>query len=181
MNAVVYMAGDMDFTKERIVITRCSDEAEIFDRPLSLPSHFNKEFWLQVLLSHCGGLIHKCAVNINFEHLLVVRPLRQPCRWYPRCFFKTLLLVSAILAYIFWMFKHWVAVGHDRDICAWVPDRSRKWKIPIPQSRGIIPIRIHNFYRIFFIFFIFFKFFLYLFTFKFLVIFQYAFGYIFKA
>jgi len=79
--------------KQQIVITRCFKKAELFDRPPPSPQF--DDFWV-TLLCHGGSLFDRLNVNVNAEGFPFVLYL-GPCRWYPRCLFKTLLLVSTIL------------------------------------------------------------------------------------
>ena len=79
--------------KQRIVIMRGVKEAELFDQ---MPSR-HEDFW-ELLLCHGGRL---------FDHIFVIAA-KYGCTqssvayyWYPRSLFKTLLLVSAILAHIY--------------------------------------------------------------------------------
>ena len=75
--------------KQRIVITRSVKEAELFDH---MPSQF--ENWWLTLLCHGGSLFDN--VFVIAAQIGCTQPL-PAYRWYPRCLFKSLLMVSAVL------------------------------------------------------------------------------------
>ena len=79
--------------KQRIVIMRSVKEADLFDQ---MPSPLHGDWWL-TLLCHSSRLFDRVIVDIVIEESSKrSRPVYH-YHWYPRCIFKSLLLVSAIL------------------------------------------------------------------------------------
>ena len=95
---IQYRLSTDSVDKQRIVIRRNTDEAELFNQKPTLLQHYDEDeddYWL-TLLCHGGrifDLVHVMADKEGCKQSVAL----DAYRWYPRSLFKTLLLVSAIL------------------------------------------------------------------------------------
>jgi len=95
LNSVIqYLLSIDSVDKQRIVIRRSFEEAELFDQK---PSSLNEQFW-ELLLCRGGSILDKIFVVVDKEGCCAQSVAAVDAyRWYPRSLLKTLLLVSTVL------------------------------------------------------------------------------------